>query len=458
MKYLLFLILLNFSFNFIYPQSNTPIFEFDYAQFGYDSVSNYLEVYYSFNQDRLTPASKDNVNYLEGILYITITDSLSGKIIVDKHWQISHPVMDSVNMNNKNLVGVLDFKVPFGKYKLTVGGGNSKKETLKYFNESFTAHRYYDSTLTISDIQLASNILQDPPDKKSLFYKNGLEVIPAPTTVYGINKPVVFYYSELYNLDKSSKNHSLKVYHVVYNSKKQMVWRKIKQLPMGYPSDVEIGSVVINKYPTDSYTLILSVIDSVGNYGVSTSKKFYVFNPSVVPAKDTISEINLAALSSQFGAMSEEELDDLWLKSKYTSTPQEIKRYPQKAGIEAKKQFMYDFWKNRDKVTTTPGEDSFRQYLSRVDISNQRFGNSSKIGWKTDRGRVYILYGEPSEIERFPNQMDSKPYEIWHYNDIEGGVIFVFADISGFSDYMLINSTKRGELQDDNWQHRISQF
>ena len=45
----------------------------------------------------------------------------------------------------------------------------------------------------------------------------------------------------------------------------------------------------------------------------------------------------------------------------------------------------------------------------------------SKIGWKTDRGRIFILYGEPSEIERFPNQMDTKPYEIWHYNDIEGG-------------------------------------
>ena len=48
----------------------------------------------------------------------------------------------------------------------------------------------------------------------------------------------------------------------------------------------------------------------------------------------------------------------------------------------------------------------------------------SKVGWKTDRGRVYVLYGEPSEIEKFPNQMDQKPYEIWHYNDIEGGVYF----------------------------------
>jgi GWxTD domain-containing protein len=119
---------------------------------------------------------------------------------------------------------------------------------------------------------------------------------------------------------------------------------------------------------------------------------------------------------------------------------------------------MFDFWKDRDKVLTTQGEDPFKQYLNRVDISNQRFSHANKIGWKTDRGRVFILYGEPSEIERFPNQMDTKPYEIWHYNEVEGGVIFVFADLSGFSDYTLVNSTKRGELQDDNWQQRVSQF
>jgi GWxTD domain-containing protein len=458
MKYLLFIILLVLPFNFSFPQVNTPIFEFDYAQFGYDSISNYLEIYYSFNQDRLTQTMKDNRKYLEGILYIKILDSLSGNPVVDKHWNISHPIMDSVDQNNKNLVGVLDFKIPFGKYKLVVGGGNNEKESLKYYNENFTAHRFYDSSLTISDIELASNILEDPENKKSLFFKNGLEVIPAPTIVFGVNKPVVFYYAELYNLDKKANNHILKVYHIVSNSKGQMIWRKVKQLPKGYPSDVEIGSVVINKFPTDSYTLIISVIDSAGNYGVSTSKKFYVFNPNVAPVKDTSSAISLAALSSQFGAMSEEEMDNLWEKSKYTSTPQEIKLYPQKAGIEAKRQFMFNFWKSRDKVTSTPGEDTFRQYLNRVETSNQRFGSNTKIGWKTDRGRVFILYGEPSEIERFPNQMDTRPYEIWHYNDIEGGVIFVFSDLSGFSDYMLIHSTKRGELQNENWQQRVSQF
>jgi GWxTD domain-containing protein len=219
-----------------------------------------------------------------------------------------------------------------------------------------------------------------------------------------------------------------------------------------------MGSVVINKYPTDTYTLVLSVIDSAGNYGVSSSKKFFIYNPDVVAAKDTSSKGNYASISSEFGAMSEEELDDIWEKSKYKALPQEIKGFAKIKGVDSKRQFVYDFWKKRDKDVSTPENETFRKYLTRIDESNKRFGSLSKIGWKTDRGRVYILYGEPSEIERFPNQMDQKPYEIWHYNDIEGGVIFVFADLSGFSDYQLINSTMRGELRDDNWQDRVQQL
>ena len=51
---------------------------------------------------------------------------------------------------------------------------------------------------------------------------------------------------------------------------------------------------------------------------------------------------------------------------------------------------------------------------------------------------------------------ETKPYEIWRYESIEGGVIFIFGDITGFSDYQLLHSTKRGELRDEYWVRRIA--
>ena len=112
----------------------------------------------------------------------------------------------------------------------------------------------------------------------------------------------------------------------------------------------------------------------------------------------------------------------------------------------------------RDPDPSTPRNEAYQDYMARVKKSNDRYTSMGREGWKTDRGRVYLTYGEPSEIERFPNQTNTKPYEIWHYNDLEGGVIFVFADLTGFSQYTLVNSTLRGELRDDNWQNRITAY
>jgi hypothetical protein len=94
-------------------------------------------------------------------------------------------------------------------------------------------------------------------------------------------------------------------------------------------------------------------------------------------------------------------------------------------------------------------------YLQRVTAANQRFHALSRQGWNTDRGRVFIMYGEPDEIERYPSSVDIKPYEVWHYYSIENGVEFDFVERSGFGDYILVNSTKRGELRDDQWQRYL---
>jgi hypothetical protein len=91
-------------------------------------------------------------------------------------------------------------------------------------------------------------------------------------------------------------------------------------------------------------------------------------------------------------------------------------------------------------------------YLQRVLSASQRFHALNRDGWRTDRGRVFILFGEPDEIERFPSSQEAKPYENWHYYSIENGVEFVFIDRSGFGEYILVHSTKRGELRDDDWQ------
>jgi len=160
-------------------------------------------------------------------------------------------------------------------------------------------------------------------------------------------------------------------------------------------------------------------------------------------------------MSSEFGVLQMEECDDLFEKSTALATNTEKNGYRKLDSLNQKREFLYNFWKRRDTTPETEENEFKKLYLERIQIANQRYSTFNTPGFKTDRGRVYLQYGDPDEIERHPNETNSKPYETWTYRNIEGGVIFIFADLMGFNYYELIHSTKRGELQDPNWRNRI---
>lgn len=448
-----YIILLLFITKIIYSQNLG--FDFDYAQFGYDSTSNFVEFYYVFEQSKLTEIKKNDKSIVEALLKITIVDSAKGDTILSNRWIVQHEPINQAS-SSQSLVGVINFILPKGVYKSTLEGSDvNSSSNKKSIDEYIRVNPFRKNDLSISDIQLASKMIQGSENTNSIFYKNTFEVIPIPNLVFGENQPVLFFYTELYNLqDDSYEVDNLKINEVIYNSRGKMVSRKDKILSRNTETRVEVGSFVLSKLPTDTYTLIISVIDTIKNIGVNSSKRFFVYNPNIIDTDTAFVSIK-PVLGSVFGAMSEEELNDIFAKSKYIATSGEIDKYNKIKGEESKREFLFDFWNNRDLNPSTPENEYFYDYLKRIEISNQRYNSMQKPGWKTDRGRIFIIYGEPSEIERYPNQIESRPYEIWNYNDIEGGVFFIFADLTGFSDYTLVHSTKRGELRDDNWGRRI---
>lgn len=445
-------------FVFIYPafaQSDFE-FEFDYAQFGYDTASNYVEFYYSFNEASLKVNAENSNAKIEGLLKIFIKDDIKGDTIVFNQWKLKHDIVDTSIINSQILVGTLGFIIPKGSFTCEITGSDMHNpDKFRLIKENIKVVPYMHNSMSISDIQLASKMIQGSENTSSIFYKNTYEVIPIPNVVFGISQPALFFYLEVYNLQSDSiKSEQVKMSQMIYNSKGKLVKEKFKYLSRTSNTRVEVGSHILSNYPTDSYTLVIALIDSVGNTGVSSAKKFFVYNPDV-QVTDTFEVSTTAVLSSSFGSMSEEELDDLFDKSEYLATKTEIDKYEKLSNVEGKREYMFDFWKAKDESENLNKNEFYRNYMQRVQICNERYTSMGKQGWKTDRGRVFLLYGEPTEIERYPNQLETRPYEIWQYTEIEGGVYFVFADLTGFSDYTILHSTKRGELRDDNWQRRI---
>jgi GWxTD domain-containing protein len=456
MKKLVFFVLI--SLPAIFFSQNKLNFDFDYARFRYDSLQDYVEFYYAFPQNELT-LNKTNKGFIvKAVLHIELKDSSTGKIAYNRDWEINNSVKDTSALSlNRNLIGVIKFIVNKGVYNCIVKGRDAVDSTRnKTINEIIRVNPFgIDNNISISDIQVATNIIQEDADTSSTFYKNTLEVIPNPLIVYGEGMPVLFYYTEMYHIKSNNPESKLKIKTYLLNSRGESVIEKSKEVSRGAESRVEVGTLKITNFPTDTYVLIIDAIDSTNNFGVSSSKKVFIYNPSVVDSSGK----NIAStglLSSEYSILNNEECDDLFDKSKYVATNQESSQYKKLSTVESKREFLFQFWRKRDKNPYTPENETKNEYMERVRLSNERYGTLNRKGMKTDRGRVFIEYGEPDEIERYPNGVDKKPYEIWQYHQIEGGVIFIFGDVSGFSDYQLLHSTKRGEISDSNWESRIT--
>jgi GWxTD domain-containing protein len=183
---------------------------------------------------------------------------------------------------------------------------------------------------------------------------------------------------------------------------------------------------------------------------VQAKKYFYINNPHVKLASSSSSMKTV-----EFLGMNADELGNEFRVAKYLATDQEIKTFSKVTNAEGRREFLAKFWYDIENGQNRQTGLTRAIYLDRVLTSNQRYHALGKEGWQTDRGRVYLLYSEPDEVQRFPSSNNGKPYEIWNYNQIESGVIFVFIDQTGFGDYRLVHSTKRGELQDESWQQHL---
>jgi len=93
------------------------------------------------------------------------------------------------------------------------------------------------------------------------------------------------------------------------------------------------------------------------------------------------------------------------------------------------------FWSRRDPSPGTPRNEFKEEFFDRIREAVARF-SLGRPGWRTDRGRIFIRYGEPDTVDRRPFQAGQPPTETWHYEQL--GLRFVFVDENGYGDYRLV--------------------
>jgi GWxTD domain-containing protein len=123
-----------------------------------------------------------------------------------------------------------------------------------------------------------------------------------------------------------------------------------------------------------------------------------------------------------------------WLEEDvvYIISEEEKKVFKALQNDEERESFIEQFWYRRDPDPRTPDNEFKEEHYRRIAYANERFA-SGIPGWKSDRGRIYIVYGPPAEIEAHPSggtyqreiwegggTTSTFPFERWRYRHIDG--------------------------------------
>ncbi len=265
-----------------------------------------------------------------------------------------------------------------------------------------------DEDVAISDILLVTEIIDTP---------NGKRIVPnISQSVESMDQIINFYY-EVY----SDKERDVKiVYSIKDKNENQNYTHTIdKQLQKG--KNEIYGSLKYPSFTFGEYDLGVRVNDSTGTQLAAIGKSFYAkiygIPRSITNLDKAIEQMTYIAQSSEMS-----EIED-------------------KDSFENRLKAFLSFWKKKDPTPNTKVNEAMMEYYRRIEYANRNFEAYKNEGWRTDMGMVYVSLGPPDYIDRHPFAIDSKPYEVWDYYNINRR--FVFVDYTGFGDYRLVNRDYR---------------
>ena len=412
----------------------------------------YVEIYSRILSHSIQFAGVDNQpNTLVGSLelLITISDS-SNMVYVDKYI-----------LNSPHVEAPTDFwdlkRIPLqnGEYKLDIRyvDQNNITDTLKYSQKLMV--NITDSEISSSDILLMSSVSEK--QENFAFQKAGFSFEPLMFNLFGSRDEILIFYNEFYGLpnDKNQLYYSYVVRNVDTGE------------PIGKPGVKKLGITdgqqVMEKFSiadlsSGNYKLELEVKDremvshykKVQNFAVhhplsdyrSSIPKDAIYETSFVQIM-TEGEINYA-LKAIFPRVSGDEsgflADLIWDED-----------------VEAKRYFLYSFW---SKFSVNNSSELYNQYMKVAGAIDRLYNNNVGHGFETDRGYMFLKYGQPDDIVSVEDEPSAPPYEIWIYNYLEetrqNNVKFLFYNPSVVTnDYILLHSTCRGEINNPQWEVKL---
>lgn len=137
---------------------------------------------------------------------------------------------------------------------------------------------------------------------------------------------------------------------------------------------------------------------------------------AILPVFLTLLLTGTASADERLERLTEEHRSWLERDVAYIITDREREVFLTLETVDERNRFIEAFWRRRDPNPATPVNEFREEHYRRIDYANTHLGRESfREGWQTDRGRYYIILGEPREIQRFDGYRNLVSAHLWFY-------------------------------------------
>ncbi len=410
----------------------------------------YVEIYYALDRSQLAVATTDTEKIAILDLSMKIED-LNQKEVASQSWKVGCRVApEDTGKSSYIFYDLQALQLLAGEYSLDFVVTQAQSHKVGKQKINLLVPDFSENQLKLSDIQLA--LSADPDTSDSKFTKAGRMILPNATKIYGATSPLLYFYAEAYHFSLGTADNTYQVSYSILDS--------LGKLYKEYPatshkkpgsSSVILSGLNISTLPKGKYYLQISLEDLQIKNKVEGKKEFWVM-------KETLPSFQRSG--ERLLPQTESEAKQIRDEISYIATQDELRMYDQ-LNLTGKQKFIKEFWNKKDPDLSTLINEYKVQHYQRIFEANQLFASQAddrKSGWRTDQGRVYVVYGKPDFIEPHHYSLQLKPWEKWLYNNLQGGVYFVFSDEQGLGFFRLVHSTARGEKNDPNWEKVMQQI
>lgn len=427
-----------------------------------------IEAYWQANPKTLHfTKNKDGLYEASIITAITITND-TGTLIEQKFRfkANSYPSLESAQ--SQNLADKYDYPLPPGQYTINIALFQQGSEDEAYqFSDTFTIAQPPANTPFLSGIQLIDTFFAS--GAATIYNRNGNVEIPFPANYYDETKPLVKFYTEVYNCGSLGKDlFPLRIHSFLswkqYGSSIPPAdeWDTVATAPavtttyMHKKYDIESlesGNYYLNMFLSDKNNKILDKRSIFfQRYNPNPKKK-----PEEKIADTSTAPVNVLDLSTTFvGKYNIAQLRAILKMLSVISDPVEseaISAFLRKPEELYMRYFILNFWKKRNPANP---EASWKEFAAKIKEVNKMFGTNNLPGYESDRGQIFLKYGKPNDRIIVNSETGALPYELWQYfaaGPQHREAVFLFYKPGGqLGEYILLHSTLYGERRNGKWR------